>query len=137
MVQISVPPQTAEKLRRSAELQGIETSELLVRLVEQYLAEDTPQPPAGIQSTHLEQQAKIDQEQRHYEAQHAVLKTTYDGQYIAMHDGQVVDHDVARVALSRRIRKQYGKTAVLITRVSDEPKMTIHIVTPLRRGIAI
>ena len=127
MSQITLPEETVEKLERAASHQGIDPTDLLVKLVEEYLAEnllDQSIPPTN------NRQSKIEAEQRHYEAQHSALLDTYKDQYIAMHEGCVVDHDFNRVTLSRRIRNRYGSTPVLITQVRDEPRLTIRVRSP-------
>lgn len=129
-MQVSLPEQTAEKLQQAAASRGMDATQLLVQLVEEYLADQAPPERRPESPAQAEQQRKIEREERHYEAQHAELLALYQGQYIAMHDGKVVDHDVDRVALSRRIRSKYGKTAVLITQVREEPKLTIRVRSP-------
>lgn len=76
------------------------------------------------------QAAAIDREQRAFESQHSDLLKQYRGRYIAMIGGQVVDHDLDRVALRRRIRQRYGSSPVLITSVEDEPVQTVWIRSP-------
>jgi hypothetical protein len=125
MTQITLPDQTIEKLNRSAAEQGIEPAQLLVRLVEEYLAGELRTQPEF-----TEQEKKINWEQQQYEAQHSDLLHRFKGEYIAMHEGKVVDHDQDAVALGRRIRKLYGKIAVLITRVGEEPMLTITVRSP-------
>lgn len=78
---------------------------------------------------------KIDQEMEAYRAMHAELKRRFLGQYVAVHDGKLVDHDTDRGALSRRVRQEYGNVAVLITPVEEEPEREFTILSPrLERG---
>lgn len=72
---------------------------------------------------------KIAEESKAYRRQHAELKARYLGQYIAMHKGQVVDHDPDFQTLRQRVRQQFGRTAVMITLVEEaaEPEL-------IRRG---
>jgi len=67
---------------------------------------------------------KISEESRIYREQHAGLKEKYLGQYIAMHEGQVVDHDLDFQTLRRRIRRQYDHTPVMITLVEEVAEQT-------------
>jgi hypothetical protein len=69
---------------------------------------------------------KIADETRAFRQQHAVLKGQYLGKYIAMHKGQVIDHDVDFQALFARVRAKHGRTAVMITLVEEsaEPVLT-------------
>lgn len=73
---------------------------------------------------------QIDREQRTYEAQHARLLALYAGQYIAMRQGQVVDHDTDRVALGQRVRARYGFEPILITPVRQEVRQTMVVRSP-------
>jgi len=71
---------------------------------------------------------KISAESQVYRQRHAELKDRYLGQYIAMHNGQVVDHDPDFQTLYRRIRQRFGRTPVMITLVEDmaEQGLTRH-----------
>lgn len=62
---------------------------------------------------------KISEESAIYRQRHAELKALYLGQYIAMHNGQVVDHDPDFQALRQRIRHRFGRTPVMITLVEN------------------
>ncbi len=62
---------------------------------------------------------KISEESRIYQRHPAELKTHYLGEYIAMHAGQVVDHDTDCVALRQRVCQQFQHTPVMITLVEE------------------
>ena len=47
-----------------------------------------------------------------------------------MLDGKVIDHDVDEVALSQRVRNQYGNISVLITPVLPQLLQTITVRSP-------
>ena len=72
---------------------------------------------------------KIAEESKIYRRQHADLKGRYLGQHIAMHKGQVIDHDPDFQALRQRVRQRFGRAAVMITLVEEvaEPEL-------IRRG---
>lgn len=74
-------------------------------------------------------QRKISAESKIYRQHHAELKRQYLGQYIAMHNGEVVDHDADFQALYQRVRQRYGRTPVLMTRVEATPERIL-----VRRG---
>ncbi len=76
------------------------------------------------------EEAKIEAEKQQYLAQYANLKETYLGQFIAMHQGQVVDHDSSFESLHRRIRQTYGREAILIRRVESEPDRPLMMRSP-------
>ena len=73
---------------------------------------------------------QVDQEQRAYERQHKELLAQYRGGYVAMRHGKVIDHDIDRLALRRRIRKQYGNVPVFFTLIEDEPVQTFWMRSP-------
>lgn len=66
---------------------------------------------------------KISQETSEYRRQHAQIKAAYLGQYIAMRDGQVVDHDADFATLRRRVRQHFGRTPVMMTLVEEQPEV--------------
>jgi Arc/MetJ family transcription regulator len=62
---------------------------------------------------------KISEESQVYQQRHAELKTHYLGQHIAMHDGQVVDHDMDVAVLRQRVRQRFGRKPVMIILVEE------------------
>jgi len=73
---------------------------------------------------------KIDREMEAYRAMHAELKQRFLGEYVAIHNGELVDHDADRRALSRRVRQKYESVAVLITPVKEEPEREFLMLSP-------
>ena len=73
---------------------------------------------------------KIDREMEAYRAMHAELKQRFLGEYVAIHNGELVDHDADRRALSRRVRQKYENVAVLITPVEEEPERELLLQSP-------
>jgi hypothetical protein len=68
---------------------------------------------------------KISEESKIYRQRYAELKAQYLGQYIAMHNGQVVDHDADFLALRQRVHQRFGRTPVMITLVEDVAERTL------------
>jgi Arc/MetJ family transcription regulator len=62
---------------------------------------------------------KISEESQAYQERHAELKAQYLGQYIAMHGGQVVDHDLDVTVLRQRVRQCFGRKPVMVTLVEE------------------
>ena len=62
---------------------------------------------------------KISEESQIYQQRHTELKAQYLGQYIAMCDGQVVDHDMDVTILRQRVRQRFGRKPVMITLVEE------------------
>jgi hypothetical protein len=71
---------------------------------------------------------KISEESEIFHRRHAELKAQYLNQYIAMHNGQVVDHDADFSTLRQRVHQRFGHTPVMITLVEDviERPLTRH-----------
>jgi len=68
---------------------------------------------------------KISEESKIYRQRHAELKAQYLGQYIAVHNGRVVDHDADFETLRHRVRRRFGSTPVMITRVEEIAEQTL------------
>lgn len=69
-----------------------------------------------------QRQEKIARERRWYEAHYHELAQDYRGQYVAIHNAQVIDMDQDGRTLSKRIRQQYGRVAVALIQVVDTPE---------------
>ena len=135
MTEVMVDKQVAERLQSAAKARGIAISELIERATELYLttvfvAQEHNGHSVNASDEWEQQAEKIAQEQGAYEAQHATLYHKFVGQFIAIHEGTVVDHDVARVTLSRRIRATYGKQPILITPVLAKPQRVFRVSRP-------
>lgn len=75
---------------------------------------------------------KISEESKLYRQHHAQLKEQYLGKYIAMHQGQVVDHDQEFTALRQRVRHRFEHVPVMITLVEETPEQVL-----VRRGFRL
>ena len=62
----------------------------------------------------LAQRKKIEQEQNWWLTRPLSERAQYEGQYVAVHNQELIDHDPDRQALRRRIRTKYGQTAILM-----------------------
>ncbi len=76
------------------------------------------------------EERKIETEKKEFLRQHTQLKQTYLGRFIAMHQGQVIDHDQDVVLLHQRIRRKYGREAILIRQVEEEPERPLIMRSP-------
>ncbi|MBN2002883.1 MAG: hypothetical protein JXA21_05970 [Anaerolineae bacterium] len=68
---------------------------------------------------------KIAEESAHYRQQHSQLRQEYLGDYIAMHQGIVVDHDKDFAQLRQRVRQRFPRVAVMMTLVTEEADSTL------------
>jgi hypothetical protein len=70
----------------------------------------------------------LDAEQAAWFARPPAERQQYAGRYVAVLDGQVIDHDPDQRALYLRIRAQFGRQGVLIIKADWDatPVFTIH-----------
>ncbi|MEA3340325.1 MAG: DUF5678 domain-containing protein [Chloroflexota bacterium] len=100
------------------------------RLVERvtYLAAEQTQSIEEMLETAVQTYLdKLEKEAIHAEteafwAMHDKLVEKYQGQHVALHRGQVVDHDEDASRLDRRVREQFGWSPVLIAPVRPVPR---------------
>ncbi len=118
MSTLVIEPQLYERIELAARDHKANVNQLFSDAIRQYLWE-------------LDRR-KIAEESRAYRQLHAALKAQYLGQYIAMHEGQVVDHDTDFQVLRQRIRRRFGHTPILITLVEDLPERPV-----TRRGFVV
>ncbi len=92
---------------------------------------DEALPPAEEAAIFSEaDEAAITREMEAYVALHPLLKADYLGQYVAILDGQLVDHDGDPSALYQRIVARYGDRFVWLTAVEEEPLTTLVFRSP-------
>jgi hypothetical protein len=78
----------------------------------------TPQPARDANRTPFAtawRRAKIHAEAEAWRALPETVRRRYSSEFIAVHEGQVIDHDPDRVTLHLRVRERLGDTPVLIT----------------------
>jgi len=108
MPAVAIESELYKRAEEAAREQDATIGDILAEAVRRYLWE-------------LERR-KISEEYAIYRRRHAELKSRYLGQYIAMHDGQIVDHDADFQILHQRIRQRFDRTPILITVVEDDPE---------------
>lgn len=105
MPAIAVEPELYRRVEEAALEHKASVGEILAEAIRRYLWE-------------LDRR-KISEESRTYRQRHAELKAQYLGQYIAMHNGQVVDHDTDFRTLRQRVRQRFERTPVMMTLVEE------------------
>jgi len=116
MEAIALRTDLRETLEKDAEQEARSINEIVNEAVEHYVRQ--------------RQLAKLDAEIAAYERLHPELRQKYWGQWVAVHEQKLVDHDSDRTALYRRVRAHYGRTAVLIRQVTEQPSGEIWVRTP-------
>jgi hypothetical protein len=116
MIDIVLKENLREPLAQSAARENRSIDDLVNEAVENYLLE--------------QQRAKIDQEIIAFEAMYDQLMDSYYNEWVAIHEGQMIDHDADGTALYKRVRAKYGSLSVLIRRVTEEANDDIWLRTP-------
>lgn len=76
------------------------------------------------------QREKIRAETEAFKAQYEQLRARYPRQYVAIHQGKVIDHDSNLRTLHLRVYEKLGRTPVLLKRVTDEPERELIFRSP-------
>jgi glutamyl-tRNA reductase len=116
MTTINLAPELVEQIESLAETAEVNAELLVEKAVRAYLLQL--------------QREKIQAETEAFNEQREKLLSKYMGQYIAMHQGKVVDHDPDLRTLHLRVFERLGHTPVLLKRVSDEPKRELIFRSP-------
>lgn len=115
-ITVHLPDEVMARLRAVAGEEASTVGRVVARLVEEALPALERHP----------QWEKLQREEAAYAARHAELVERYHGQSIALHEGEVIDHDTDEGALLARVRTRLGETVFLMRRV--EPTLPV----PLR-----
>jgi predicted DNA-binding protein len=118
---IRLRPDLSERLQDNAYQSQKSVSDLVNEAVEQYL--------------HTQQRQIIDSEIEAYIQLHPTLWRTIPNQWVAIHNGEIVDQDSDRISLYGRVRAEYGQTPVLIRQVKEDVNPEILVRTPSRGKI--
>jgi len=65
-----------------------------------------------------------------FRAMYSTLRRDHFGEYVAIYQGQLVDHDADPIALLGRIRRDYLGRIVLRRKVEDAPDVTLRFRSP-------
>ncbi|MCL4871866.1 MAG: hypothetical protein KJ063_23145 [Anaerolineae bacterium] len=124
-VQVPLSENTYKRAKQWAEYRQRELGEAIA----DYLAETLPTlnsgyiPPADIDPD-------VEREKAAYIRLFPQLHKQYYGHYVAVHQGQLVDHDIDYGTLVERIEERYPDVFVWLTQVEDEPIGTMTIRSP-------
>lgn len=122
-VTLTLPP----KVYREAEKQATATN----RTIEQVLAEQREGSVQPFPSIHISpNRAAMAREDEAYQRLHPTLVQQLLGYYVAIYQGQVVDHDLNEDALLERRRRNYTGKVVLVRRVEAEAARELVLRSP-------
>ena len=125
-ITVTLPDNIYGQLQELASTSQRSISEVLVDTVTNAL------PPV---SEHPDR-AQMVQEVQAYIAMHSELLRKHAGEYVAIHDGKLVDHDEDLLALLERRELRYPDEVVMIRRVLPDPDPVLHFRSPrlIRNG---
>ena len=72
-------------------------------------------------------------EKRAFEAMREQLLSEYEGRYVAIHKGRVVDHDSDKLRLGLRVYRQFGYQPIYVQLVTREEIPAKRIASPKLR----
>jgi hypothetical protein len=76
------------------------------------------------------QRERMLEEQAAYERQRDAILAQYDGQYVAVYGGEVIDHDADEMALVRRIQARYPHEIVHLRLATRKPQPELRVRSP-------
>ena len=112
-------PSLVEEVQRVTEQEGLDMASFLAEAVRRHLA--------------TYRQKRIAVETEAWYRLPVAERNKYQGKYVAVYQGQVVDSDPDRLALYYRVREQFGRQTILITKGGDQPIPVYRVRSP-RRG---
>ena len=116
MTTITLDPKLSQQIESAAGAEQVDTQVFVEKAVWAYL-------------TQL-QREKIRAETEAFNAQYEELKAKYAGQYVAVHQGSVIDHDADLRKLHLRVYERLGRVPVLLKQVMNEPERTLVFRSP-------
>lgn len=109
---LKISDNLAQEIQNEAEIRGLPIEDFLKAVIQR---ERT-----------LADRHKIEQEQAWWLSLSLSERAKYEGQFVAVHNKTLVDHDQDKEALHYRIRAKYGKTAILIMPAEGPSDIYIH-----------
>jgi len=114
MATLHISEELVGDIKEEAALRGISVEEYLRSAVKR--------------ARQLNARQKIEREQAWWLALPLNKRARYEGEFVAIHNKKIIDHDKDKTALYRRTREKYGKTPVLV--MPAEGAREIHIYSP-------
>jgi hypothetical protein len=80
----------------------------------------------------LEMNAQFEAEKKAFWAMREQLLDQYEGQYVAVHQGRIIDHDSDKLRLGLRVYQQFGYRPIYAQLVSRQGLLTRRLASPRR-----
>jgi hypothetical protein len=116
VTELTISAETVAQLKDVANQKGTSADELAEQAIRQFLRSET--------------RRMIQRESKAFRAMHAQLFAKYPGQYVAIYQGRVIDHDEDQLALFLRVDERYPQAPLLIKRVLSEPEKVYVLRSP-------
>jgi hypothetical protein len=116
LAQVPMDAKLAESLQQVAAERGKPLEVVMNDLVQNYLREQR----------HTQLLAEMDR----FLANHRELVSRFNGEYIGLHNGEVLDHDGDGGTLYKRLRQRYGSLPVLVVQVTESPEQEFTVRHP-------
>ncbi len=114
--QVTIPPDLVEQIREFVQEKRISVEEFVSQAIQEQLERLADQ--------------KLAAEGRAFVAMHQQLVKQYLGQFVAIHNGQVVDADADFAALLLRVQDRFGRVPVLIRQVGAASVVELRAPSP-------
>lgn len=107
-------------------MSGIDVSTELIKPLEQLAAERGESVNAIVEQLIVsflrdQRHLYLHDEMERFRRHHEIIRQQYEGQFVGLRDGQVLDHDADGHQLYIRLRQKYGDLPILIVQVTDQP----------------
>ncbi len=79
-------------------------------------------------------ESAVDREEKAFRQLHPILREKYLGQYVAIYNGELIDHDIDQVALYLRVKDRLPGKFVWIAPVREQPIEEYVIRSPRMAG---
>lgn len=116
LAQVPIDAKLAESLLQVAAEHGQPIEAVMNDLAQNYLR--------------AERHAQLLAEMDRFRAKHGELLTQFNGEYIGLRNGEVLDHDADGGQLHKRLRQQHGGLPVLIVQVNESPEQDFTVRNP-------
>jgi hypothetical protein len=113
---IALPSELFNSLEQIARERGQSVESVAEEVVREYLRE--------------QRHAYLLVEMERFRQLHAELLKDYRGQFVAMRDGQLIDHDPDGGALDARMHRAHREQPILIVQVTETPEQEFTIRSP-------
>ena len=120
VMQLAVNEMTVTQLEQVAREQNTTAQRLAEQAIREFLRSEA--------------RRKMQREMSAFLQLHARLLEDHPGEYVAVHQGKLIDHDSDQLALFQRVERRYGDTPVLIKQVLANPEEEYTFRSPALEG---